>query len=218
MDNKDEENKLDTNIENASQNMKSLISKTRINLSSYKLDKINENDEDDYSPNNEKENNEENTEQNELVLSLREKISELECKIIDLKVKNEELKKDNIQNDSKLKRMSFVGVRKKFSIIGDSSQNSVQLANLIKEKNDLQEINEKMLNMLTEKELQNEELQESFENYKNELKTEIQKYLDKIEELEQKNEALKETFQNQEDLDKQLEEIMNQYNSYKKRM
>jgi hypothetical protein len=35
-----------------------------------------------------------------------------------------------------------------------------------KEKNELQEINEKMLYMLTEKELENDDLNEKFENFK----------------------------------------------------
>ena len=130
---------------------KTIISRHK-NALPNKLDKIKENDEENYysNVNEEKEIQvEENIDQKELISKLREKISDLEEKILKLKSKNDELKKDNIQTDSKLKRMSFIGVRKKFSMVGDTSQDSVKIANLIKEKNDLQEINEKMLNMLT---------------------------------------------------------------------
>ena len=183
------------------------------------MDKITEKDEENYYSNKSEEvQMDENIDQKELISNLQDKISELEEKILDLKSKNDELKKDNIQTDSKLKRMSFIGVRKKFSIVGDSTQDSVKIANLIKEKNDLQEINEKMLDMLTEKEIQNEELQEDFETYKIELKSIVQKYLDTIAELEQKNEILEENAKNQENLDETLNDVLNQYNSYKKRM
>ena len=220
MTNQTEENEIDLDkyLRENRPRFKTIISKHKKILPS-KLDKIKENDEENYFSNvNEEDKLEENIDQKELISKLREKISELEEKILELKSKNEELKKDNIQTDSKLKRMSFIGVRKKFSMAGDTSQDSVKIANLIKEKNDLQEINEKMLNMLTEKELQNEELQEDFEAYKTELKTEIKKYLETIDELEQKNEILEENAKNQENMDDRLDDVLNQYNSYKKRM
>ena len=220
MTNQTEENEIDLDkyLRENRPRFKTIISKHK-NILPSKLDKIKENDEENYFSNvNEEDKLEENIDQKELISKLREKISELEEKILELKSKNEELKKDNIQTDSKLKRMSFIGVRKKFSMVGDTSQDSVKIANLIKEKNDLQEINEKMLNMLTEKELQNEELQEDFEAYKTELKTEIKKYLETIDELEQKNEILEENAKNQENMDDRLDDVLNQYNSYKKRM
>ena len=215
------------NSENTTEEIKQKFNSTtqkNKNLFSKKLDRITEKDEDEdedeesYNSNKEEDKQiDENTDQKELIKSLKEKISELEEKIFDLKSKNDELKKDNIHTDSKLKRMSFIGVRKKFSVVGTGTQDTLQLANLIKEKNDLQEINEKMLDMLTEKEIQNEELQEDFEAYKAELKSEVQKYLDTIEELEKKNEILEENAKNQENLDERLDDVLNQYNSYKKK-
>ena len=189
------------------------------NIIKVKLDKINEKDEDNYISNLSEGNQlDENIDEKELILNLKNKILELEEKIIDLKTKNDSLKKDNIETDSKLRRMSFIGNRKNFNLAGNTTQDSIKIANLIKEKNDLQEINEKMLNMLTEKELKNEELQENFDLYKKELKSEIQKYLDTIEQLEEKNEILEENIKNQENLDQKLNDVLNQYNSYKKRI
>ena len=52
------------------------------------------------------------------------------------------------------------------------------MVELQKEKKDLQNINENMLNLLTEKELENEELQETFAVYKNEIKAEIEQYVE----------------------------------------
>ena len=87
----------------------------------------------------------------EEIKNLREKISSLESKNSKLQKKVKELTKENIRTDTKLKRISFVGIRKNFSF--ENKTDSFQMTHLIKEKNDLQEINEKMLNILTEKEI-----------------------------------------------------------------
>jgi len=154
------------------------------------LEEINENYEDNnYSANKETEIKELldsfQKDPHELISNLLQKISNLEGQVNNLREKNDELTKNNIENDTKLKTMSYVGTRKKF-ILGNNDNNNIEFAELLKEKNDLQEINENMLNMLTEKELENEELQENFENYKNEMKIEIQQYLKTIDELEEK--------------------------------
>ena len=81
----------------------------------------------------------------EEIKNLREKISSLESKNSKLQKKVKELTKENIRTDTKLKRISFVGVRKNFSF--ENKTDSFQITHLIKEKNDLQEINEKMLNI-----------------------------------------------------------------------
>ena len=54
------------------------------------------------------------------------------------------------------------------------------------EKDELQQINEKMLDMLTEKELDNDELNEKLENYKLEMKKKKEKNLEQIKILEEK--------------------------------
>ena len=149
---------------------------------SSKLEKIHENDEDNYSTNKETKDNIDDLDHQDLITNLKNRIKELEDQIINLRLKNDELTRSNIQNDSKMRKMSFVGIRRKFTFgSGNKGVDSVKLAELLKEKSDLQEINEKMLNMLTDKELENDELQENFDKYKNEMKIEIQKYIDTIE-------------------------------------
>ena len=162
-----------------------------------KLEMINEKDEDNYNSNNTqiKDDFEINQNPYEIINNLKKKIILLENQIINLKKKNDNLRKENIENDSKIRRMSFIGTRRNF-LFGCPGSNNIEFAELIKEKNDLQEINEKMLNMLTEKELENEELQENFDNYKSDIKKEITKYLEQIDSLEEKIEILEENNQN----------------------
>ena len=102
-----------------------------------------------------------------IISDLQEKIARLEKMNNDLRSKNEGLKKNNIENNSVMTRMSLVGLRRKFTSQGDFNQvknDSVKLAEIIKEKDDLQEMNEKMLDLLTEKELENEDLMQKIEN------------------------------------------------------
>lgn len=186
---------------------------------SSKLEKIHENDEDNYSTNKETKDNIDDIDHQDLITSLRNKIKELEDQIINLRLKNDELTRSNIQNDSKMRKMSFVGIRRKFTFgSGNKGVDSVKLAELLKEKSDLQEINEKMLNMLTDKELENDELQENFDKYKSEMKMEIQKYIDTIEELEDKIDVMEETNLKNQNFDNNLDEIVKEYNKYKERM
>jgi hypothetical protein len=183
---------------------------------SSKLERIHENDEDNYSTNKE---TKDNIDEQELITNLRNKIKELEDQIINLRLKNDELTRSNIQNDSKMRKMSFVGIRRKFTFgSGNKGVDSVKLAELLKEKSDLQEINEKMLNMLTDKELENDELQENFDKYKSQIKMEIQKYIDTIEELEDKIDVMEETNLKNQSFDNNLDEIVKEYNKYKERM
>ena len=186
---------------------------------SSKLEKIHENDEDNYSTNKETKDNIDDMDPQDLIANLRNKIKELEDQIINLRLKNDELTRSNIQNDSKMRKMSFVGIKRKFTFgSGNKGVDSVKLAELLKEKSDLQEINEKMLNMLTDKELENDELQENFDKYKSEMKMEIQKYIDTIEELEDKIDVMEETNLKNQNFDNNLDEIVKEYNKYKERM
>lgn len=184
------------------------------------LEKIHENDEDNYSTNRETKDLIDAIPQDphEVIFTLRQKIDQLEDQVANLRKKNDELRKDNIQNNSKLQKMSHVGIRKNFTLGGKDNSNSVKMAEIIKEKNDLQEINENMLNMLTEKEIENEELQENFDNYKNEVKLEVQKYIETIDKLEAKIGALEENAQNKQNFDNNLDEIIKEYNRYKERV
>ena len=184
------------------------------------LEKIHENDEDNYSTNRETKDLIDAIPQDshEIIFTLRQKVDQLENQVENLRTKNEELRKNNIQNNSKLQKISHVGIRKNFTLGGKDNLNSVKMAEIMKEKDDLQEINENMLNMLTEKEIENEELQEHFNIYKNEVKLEVQKYIDRIDELEAKIATLKENIQNKQNFDKNLDEIISEYNRYKERV
>ena len=208
-----------SDIEKDSQISISMKTLPQINLNKT-LEKIHENDEDNYSTNRETRDLIDAIPQDpqEIIFTLRQKIDQMEDQIINLRKKNDELRKDNIQNNSKLQKISHVGIRKNFTLGGNENLNSVKMAEIIKEKNDLQEINENMLDMLTDKEIEIEELQENFNNYKNEVKLEVQKYIDTIDKLESKIEVLKEHAQNKQNFDNNLEEIISEYNRYKERV
>ena len=228
-DNNDSKNDLEKSSEQDDDSESEKEQKAQIIRQSYmprfrrmlssKLEKIHENDEDNYSTNKETKDNLDDLDHQELITNLRNKVKELEDQIINLRLKNDELTRSNIQNDSKMRKMSFVGIRRKFTFgSGNKGVDSVKLAELLKEKSDLQEINEKMLNMLTDKELENDELQENFDKYKSEMKIEIQKYIDTIEELEDKIDVMEETNLKNQNFDNNLDEIVNEYNKYKERM
>ena len=174
------------------------------------LERIDENDhEENYnSTNNEnKDDFEVNKNSQEIISDLKEKIKELENQIINLRKKNE-----SFENDFKLKRFSCIGTRRKIFIGLNGENNNIEISKLIKEKNDLQEMNEKMLNMLTEKEIENEELMENFDNYKTNIKGEIKNYLDMIKELQEKSEIYESHIQKKENFEEKLEEIIKEYN------
>ena len=218
------ENDSDENSENSDKNSLEHISSSKgatLNINN-KLERINENFDENYYTNMPKDKVDVDAElkgdPQEIISKLRNKIIELENRLIDLKDKNEELTKNNIQNKSIMKRMSFVGIRRNFSFSNKTLDDNIKYAALLKEKNDLQEINEKMLNMLTDKELEIEDLQENFDKYKSNIKNEIKQYLEKIDELEDKLEIMEENSKNQENLDDNLDKLTSEYNKYKKRM
>ena len=154
-----------------------------------------------------------------IILDLQQKIMKLEKMNKDLRSKNEGLTKNNIENNSVMTRMSLVGLRRKFTSQGTFNQvqnDSVKLAEIIKEKDDLQEINEKMLDLLTDKELENEELVQKFENYKIEAKLENEKNLEKIQSLEDKIVMLENSKGQNGEFD--IDDIINEYNNYKERL
>ena len=158
-----------------------------------------------------------NEKSKEIINNLKKKIDDLESQVFNLKKKNESLKKNNAESNSKMRRISFVGTRHKLTF-GLSAKNlkmdNLEMAGFMKEKSDLQEINEKMLNILTEKEIENEELQENYKLYKQNIKKEIQNYLDIIKDLKEKNEK---NAKNKGNLDKNLDDLIKEYNSYKER-
>ena len=94
------------------------------------------------------------------------------------------------------------------------TNNSMQIAEIIKEKDDLQLMNEKMLDMLTDKEMENEDLLEKIENYKLAAKLEVEKYLEKIQSLEDKIASLEYSNGSKYDIDS----LVHEYNNYKERL
>ena len=156
------------------------------------------------------------------ILELKNRISQLEETNKDLKTKVSKFKKKQ-----SLSTMLFVGTaatrfRKKILLWNIGKDDAVKMAEIMKEKDELQLINEKMLDMLTEKEIENDELNEKFENYKLEVKIENEKNLEYIKELEEKIEALEnanneiqfEEFINE--YEKQKEDLNEQINEYNK--
>ena len=96
-----------------------------------------------------------------LILDLQEKIIFLEKENKALKNKVESITKKDALNNTIIMKMSMVGLRKKFTLKKDITQkkyDDVKVAEIIKEKEHLQEMNENMLDMLTEKEIENEDL------------------------------------------------------------
>ena len=130
----------------------------------------------------------------ELILDLQEKIIFLEKENKALKNKVESITKKDALNNTIIMKMSMVGLRKKFTLKKDITQkkyDDVKVAEIIKEKEHLQEMNENMLDMLTEKEIENEDLNQKFENYKLEAKMQNEKDLEQIANLEKEIELLK---------------------------
>ena len=153
-----------------------------------------------------------------IITDLQAKVVRLEKMNNDLKAKIEDLKKNNIENDSVMKKMGHVGLRRKFTAQGTfkkAQNDSVKIAELIKEKDDLQEINEKMLDLLTEKEMEIEDLQQKFDEYKLEVKQETDKYLEKIQNLEDKIDMLENS---KGGTMYDIDEVVNEYNKSKERL
>ena len=174
-------------------------------------------------------------EKNELFESLNEieeveidadsKIAELQQKIISLEQLNKDLQskyqglaKNNNLNSSILLRMSMVGPRRTLRAsqrnLSSINDNSIKLAEIMKEKDDLQQMNEKMLDLLTDKELENEDLLQKLENYKLETKIENDKNLEKIQSLEEKISILESSKENAYDID----DMISEYNNFKERL
>jgi hypothetical protein len=153
-----------------------------------------------------------------IIADLQQKIYSIEKLNKDLVEKNEELTKNNIMNNNALTKMSLVGKRKFSSsqknLDNNTQDDNIKLAEIIKEKDDLQEMNEKMLDLLTDKELENEDLLQKLENYKLESKLENEKNLVKIQSLEEKIEKLESSKGSEFDID----DIVNEYNNYKERL
>jgi len=207
--------KVTINIQNIKSNpMGDKDNKANKNLPISSLEKIDEKNE-LYESINEAE--EEETDPNSKIAELQQKIISLEKLNKDLHSKNEGLTKNNNLNSSILLRMSLVGPRRKLRAsqrnFSKVNEDSIKLAEIMKEKDDLQQMNEKMLDLLTDKELENEDLLQKFENYKLETKIENDKNLEKIQSLEEKIAILENS-----KADPYIDDIINEYTNYKERL
>ena len=198
--------------ENQNKIQSEIFSSTKINTPLEEIDEI-------YETVNEDNEDLKEEDPEKIIADLQQKIIRLEKMNNDLRSKNEGLTKNNIENNSVMTRMSLVGLRRKFTSQGTFNQvqnDSIKLAEIIKEKDDLQEINEKMLDLLTDKELENEELVQKLENYKLEAKLENEKNLEKIQNLEDKIVMLENSKGGNGAFD--IDDIINEYNNYKERL
>ena len=152
-----------------------------------------------------------------IISDLQQKVILLENNNKDLHLKIEELTKKNIDSTSLMMRLSLVGMRRRFGFTDSLTKvqdDSIKLAEIIKEKDDLQAMNEKMLDLLTDKELENEDLLEKLENNRLEAKLEHEKNLEKIQALEDKIGMLENSKSGGYDID----DVVNEYNTYKERL
>ena len=164
------------------------------------LEKIAENESENEELDEEKEEN-----ANKIISDLLEKIVLLEKTNKDLKNKIESLTKKQTLNSSILTKIETVGLRK-FTLKSDLQKDSVKLAEITKEKDELQQINEKMLDMLTENELEIDDLNKKLEDCKLEAKIQNEKNLEQIKALEERIESLENT-----EKDNEFDEVFNEY-------
>ena len=168
------------------------------------LEKIAENESENEELDEEKEEN-----ANKIISDLLEKNVLLEKTNKDLKNKIESLTKKQTLNSSILTKIATVGLRK-FTLKNDLQKDSVKLAEITKEKDELQQINEKMLDMLTENELEIDDLNKKLEDCKLEAKIQNEKNLEQIKALEERIESLENT-----EKDNEFNEVFNEYENNK---
>ena len=148
--------------------------------------------------------NKENENDNSKEVDVFQTIEELNQKNLLLEIENQNLKKKLESNSEDKKtnkkmwwKLAFIGMKNKFKLKTDVSKvqsDSAKIAEIIKQKDDLQEINEKMIDMLTEKEIENENLNHEYEQYKVEVKCQNDKYLEKIEYLKNRIQELQASY------------------------
>ena len=178
--------------------------------------------------------NKENENDNSKEVDVFQTIEELNQKNLLLEIENQNLKKKLESNSEDKKtnkkmwwKLAFIGMKNKFKLKTDVSKvqsDSAKIAEIIKQKDDLQEINEKMIDMLTEKEIENENLNHEYEQYKAQYKVEVQcqneKYLKEIEYLENRIQELQaskkenQVFDVLKDYDEQMDNFKKQITDY----
>ena len=176
------------------------------------------------------EGNKENENDNSKEVDVFQTIEELNQKNLLLEMENQNLKKklesnseDKKSNKKMWWKLAFIGMKNKFKLKTDVSKvqnDSAKIAEIIKQKDDLQEINEKMIDMLTEKEIENENLNHEYEQYKVEVKCQNLKYLEKIEYLQNRIQELQASYKENQvfdvlkDYDEQMDNFKKQITDY----
>ena len=180
------------------------------------------------------EGNKENENDNSKEVDVFQTIEELNQKNLFLEMENQNLKKklesnseDKKSNKKMWWKLAFIGMKNKFKLKTDVSKvqnDSAKIAEIIKQKDDLQEINEKMIDMLTEKEIENENLNHEYEQYKAQYKVEVKcqndKYLEKIEYLKNRIQELQASYKENQvfdvlkDYDEQMDNFKKQITDY----
>ena len=153
-----------------------------------------------------------------IISDLTNKVVLLEKRYNDLRGKYENLVRNNIQKSSLDIKSTLIGMKWGFAshMLKTKAENdSNKLSELIKEKNDLQDINEKMLDLLTEKELENEDLMDKMKE--NELKSKIEQEQneEKIQSLEEKIKMLEDT---KESSSHDIDNIINEYTTFQEKL
>ena len=159
-----------------------------------------------------------NDDPKQIISDLTNKIILLEKANNDLKAKNENLVKNNFKNKSLGLKSSLIGMKLGLAsqiLMKKANSDSSKLADMIKEKEDLQEINEKMLDLLTEKELENEDLIEKLKNNELNSKIEIEQNLEKINTLKEKIKSLENY---KESTVKEIDDIVEEYTSFQEKL
>lgn len=152
------------------------------------------------------------------ICQLNTQILNLENAISEIKLKNQELIAENSKLKTASKRLSFAAKGRSASINTSMRQSvneaAFQFAEVVKEKNELQELNEKMLNMLTEKEIENGELREEYESYQRDMKCQLDDLNERNAELAEELEKYKEEDNDHEIID----QLQNEYSDFRQNM
>ena len=155
---------------------------------------------------------------NKIITDLTNKITILEKENNDLRIKNETLIKNNTKNNYLNLKSSLLGMKWNLAsqiLLKKAEKGANNFEEIIKEKNDLQEINEKMLDLLTEKEIENEDLNEKLKNSEFKSKIEIEQNEEKIKSLEEKIKSIESS---KEEYSQQIEDIINEYTSFQEKL
>lgn len=146
------------------------------------------------------------------IADLENSISIYEAEINDLKEKITTLQNENTKLKSSGKRIAFQ-LKGRSSTINTNISPTIQIAELIKDKKDLEELAERMINMLTDKEIENNQLRDEYDTLTQEDTQKIFELNNLIEELQEELEITRKA--NDTEID--YNAILMEYNEFKER-